>query len=168
MQMQLRAPISDARPTTVCRQGPAANSQRLSLAVPRTASRHSLSLSRADEHAIYAERVPGTTNFAAVSTSRSTVLCGHGLAQPMEVRSRPWSFLDCVPARSLVILRRLPCLTSASDLMLCMNAPPAAACCPGSGSRLFSCGCKTSAIISRVLTLNRTAHPPPPPALTRR
>ena len=86
MQTQLRAPASDARHLTVCRQGPAAPSQRLTLALPRTAGRHLSSLSRADEHALYAERLPGTTNFAAVSTSRLSVLCGHGLAHPNEVR----------------------------------------------------------------------------------
>ena len=124
MQTQLRAPVSDARHLTVCRQGPGAPSQRLSLALPRTASRHASSLSRADEHALYAERLPGTTNFAAVSTSRLTVLCGHGLAHPNEVRRRPVARqrFAVPPSTCSATSRGLACFFALQICHLCLCA----------------------------------------------
>ena len=138
MQTQLRAPVSDARHLTVCRQGPGAPSQRLSLALPRTASRHASTLSRADEHALYAERLPGTTNFAAVSTSRLTVLCGSGLAHPNEVRRLFAHQRFAVPpstcwAPSRGLLR----LCALRIFLLCSHAAAQQLCGLGLGSRVF-------------------------------
>ena len=140
MQTQLRAPVSDARHLTVCRHGSGgAPSQRLSLALPRTASRHATTLSRAEEHALYAERLPGTTNFAAVSTSRLTVLCGHGLAHPNEVRRQPVAHqrFAVPPSTCSATSRGVRCFFALRICHMCMYAAPEPLCRLGLDSRLF-------------------------------
>ena len=117
MQTQVRAPAG-GRAVALSRQSVQAPAQRASLALPRTASRHSWSLAKSDSdaHALYAERLPGTTNFAAASTSRCTVLCGPGIAHPSEVCKLPL-------ARLALALSCCPEMLTAAAWLAALNVP---------------------------------------------
>ena len=87
MQTHARVPVDGRVMALQSRQSTPARPQSASLSLPRTA-RRCLQLLKPDSdvHAYSAQRLPGTTNFSSAVVSRSTVLCGPGIAHPSEVR----------------------------------------------------------------------------------
>lgn len=73
------------------------------MTLPRTACGHCLKLSKpaSNVHALACERAQSATNLPAVSTSRSTVLCGPGVAHPGEERRDEMSRKLTVPTTGM-------------------------------------------------------------------